>query len=45
MELAPEEVVVVTEPRDVARTAVDIGKVVVVTERRPHMDKKSTTYG
>lgn len=42
MELVPEEVVVVTELREFAGTAVDIGKVVVGTKQQLHMDKEST---
>lgn len=42
VELAPEEVVVVLEPGKADEIAVDIGKVVIGTVRRPHMDTEST---
>lgn len=40
--LVPEEYVVVVEPREDAGIMVNIGKVVVGTEQRLHMDKGST---
>lgn len=43
VELVSEESIVVVEHGEAAETAVDTGKVVVRTERRPHMDKESTT--
>ena len=45
MELVHEESLVVVEPWEAVRTAVDIGKVVVITEQRPHMDKGNMAYG
>lgn len=45
MELVLKESTVVVEHREATGTADDTGKVVVGTERRPHMDKESMVYG